>query len=163
MQVLTGLGEQDGVFGTTGRAATGVRLRVLVGLALATGAVALTAFFAARGREDGPGAPASPSLERTLRIKESVSIGNIEWPVRTFNSHSRINFILTNKGGTDLQDIEIACDFLGPDGAVRGQSRSILRQIVRARTQSTVYDFDIGTLRGGSQGVSCFVSDLAPP
>lgn len=166
MQVLTELGERVGRGergrGTAGGAATDVRLKLLAGLAVAAGAVAGTALLAVQGGDDGPRAPTPFPLERTLRIKETVSIGNIEWPVRTFNSDARINFILTNKSGADLKDIEIACDFLGADGTVRGQTRSILRQTIRARTQKTVHDFDIGTVRSESSGVSCFVSDLRP-
>lgn len=138
------------------------RLRIAAGLAVAAGAVAGTAVLASRGPDDGASLPTQPPLERTLRIKESVSIGNIEWPIRTFNGDAHINFILTNKGALDLRDIEIACDFMGSDGNVRGQTRSVLRQVVRARTQKTVHNFDIGTARYDSSGVSCFVSDLAP-
>ena len=137
-------------------------LRVLLGLGVTAGAVAGTAVLASRDPEDRASAPGQPSLERTLRIKHSVSIGNIEWPIRTFNGDARINFVLTNKGAHDLQDIEIACDFLGADGTIRGQTKSVLRQGVRARTQRTVHDFDIGSVRFDSGGVSCFVSDLAP-
>jgi hypothetical protein len=138
------------------------RLKIAAGFAVAAGAVAATAVLASRGEDESTPLPTQPPFERTLRIKESVSIGNIEWPIRTFNGDARINFILTNKGAHDLHGIEIACDFVGADGVVKGQTRSVLRQVVRARTQKTVHDFDIGTMRFDSHSVSCFVSDLTP-
>ena len=95
-----------------------------------------------------------PKQKRT----PSVTISNLTWHKEGFDNVLVASFKIDNANAFPVNDIEISCDEIDPNGTLLGSTSRTIFNVIDPHGSKTVIDFDMGYIHSQTKSTRCSVS-----